>query len=58
MFTFPNFVQNVAESWRLINMHKKYYNEDFVEEFDYSGIIFKISKSVNLKHLRLKLDED
>jgi hypothetical protein len=58
MFTFPNFAQNVAESWRLNNMHKKYYIEDFVEEFDYSGIIFKISKSVNLKHLRLKLDED
>ena len=39
-------------------MYKKYYIEDFVEEFDYSDIIFKISKSVNLKHLRLKLDED
>lgn len=39
-------------------MISKYYIEDFVEEFDYSGIIFKISKSVNLKHLRLKLDED
>lgn len=39
-------------------MISKYYIEDFVEEFDYSGIIFKISKSVNLKHLRIKLDED
>lgn len=34
-------------------MISKYYIEDFVEEFDYTGIIFKISKSVNLK-----LDED
>lgn len=39
-------------------MYKRHYIEDFVEEFYHSGIIFKISKSVNLKHLRLKLDED
>ena len=53
-----SFARVAEENWKLINMHKKYYIEDFVEEFDYSGIIFKISKSVNLKHLRLKLDED
>jgi len=39
-------------------MINKHYIEDFVEEFYNSGVIFKISKSVNLKHLRLKLDED
>lgn len=39
-------------------MISKYYIEDFVETFDYSGVILKIPKSVNLKRLWLKLNED
>lgn len=39
-------------------MINKHYIENFVETFDYSGVILKIPKSVNLKRLWLKLNED
>lgn len=39
-------------------MISKYYIKDFVEDFNYSGIILYASDSVNLEHLRAKLKED
>lgn len=39
-------------------MYKKYYIEDFVEDFNYSGIMFYVSDSVSLGLLREKLKED
>ena len=36
-------------------MISKYYIEDFVEDFNYSGVILYVSDSVNLEHLRAKL---
>lgn len=39
-------------------MYKKYYIKDFVEDFNYSGVILYVSDSVNLEHLRAKLKKD
>lgn len=39
-------------------MHKRHYIKDFVEDFNYSGIMLYASDSVNLEHLRAKLKED
>lgn len=39
-------------------MYKKYYIKDFVEDFNYSGVILYVSDSVNLEHLRTKLKKD
>ena len=39
-------------------MYKKYYIKDFVEDFNYSGIMFYVSDSVSLGLLREKLKED
>lgn len=39
-------------------MISKYYIKDFVEDFNYSGVILYVSDSVNLEHLRAKLKED
>lgn len=39
-------------------MYKKYYIKDFVEDFNYSGVILYVSDSVNLEHLREKLKKD
>ena len=39
-------------------MISKYYIKDFVEDFNYSGIMLYASDSVNLEHLRAKLKED
>ena len=36
----------------------KHYIKDFVEDFNYSGIMLYASDSVNLEHLRAKLKED
>lgn len=39
-------------------MYRIHYIEDFVEDFNYSGIIFYVSDSVSLELLREKLNED
>ena len=39
-------------------MISKYYIKDFVEDFNYSGIMFYVSDSVSLGLLREKLKED
>lgn len=39
-------------------MYNKHYIKDFVEDFNYSGIMLYASDSVNLEHLRAKLKED
>lgn len=39
-------------------MISKYYIKDFVEDFNYSGVILYVSDSVNLEHLRAKLKKD
>lgn len=39
-------------------MYRIHYIEDFVEDFNYSGIIFYVSDSVSLGLLREKLNED
>lgn len=36
-------------------MYKKYYIKDFVEDFNYTGVILYVLDSVNLEHLRAKL---
>ena len=38
-------------------MYKKYYIKDFVEDFNYSGIMFYVSDSVSLGLLREKLKD-
>lgn len=39
-------------------MYKKHYIKDFVEDFNYSGVILYVSDSVNLEHLGAKLKKD
>lgn len=39
-------------------MYKKYYIKDFVEDFNYSGVILYVSDSVSLGLLREKLKKD